>query len=1253
MADSSLNQIIVPALEVIHSPRSSNLARREAQEVLEKFKSEDNAPYWGWQLALASNKYADAVRHYGLTLLQHVIQHNFLSYDNPKKVAVRDWIVDLALEASPSDPHYLKEKICFLWVAVAKRIWGLSAESEGAGGSDGWVDMDRILYQMWQANETTRELTLGIFRTLFEDLYMLDDAIAAKRSTVLSAQCIEIVTAENILEVAYERRSASLNRLREGPDGWLNRWSDLLYECLKEGLNNSVSENFAIKVLQTLKTCLHWTFPMAIRQSNLLERLSIALTMNSIKVKILATDCLHVLFTRTFSSDEDFQAIVGAVFLPEGISTLSQVYKGINVSIDDFDEQSYILLKKLVEMVVGLGEFLNLKTPLPENADIKSYLRLVLDTTHHSSLVVSGLSLQFWCSVLRVENFNGKDEVMRLLPELLSIASERCIKYEDVEEEQISKQFLEIDFDSVPETHLFLGNYRRFMDDIVRLTVCRLPVDSMIWLENRMENFFSSELGWKSMNTVLQYMGNPAYYFAHSQFVIVEAALRGISRWKIWTTQSDKDVLSAELSVIVERWCEKIIGMNIADPQLLRKQVQTLVQFAPLLKEVAQLMFRVLEKVLTACTFEYPTNGSDETLELIRDLRTNCGTELNRLAYMMPEALMQIYGDLERVIYEIIASDKLSDHEIVAFKSFLLVVSQRSNAPNKAECFAKIVDPILASWQDEATMKGLMDLPWFMERVGIVKIAEYFRSRGVTAETNLLATEIDETGKELRANLKKTWSALFPIRATRIFIQYTIEKLDHNSQEYKDLLALWKPRIQPILPHILQLIAQIEAYHNPDNWHALPVEVQAFVRYSTMERFWQVGISTQTRDEFVDENVKAMHSLRDFADSVGHIIRYTREYAFLTLGSISQLEETMYELPDIASNLWRALAGDAAGITSHAWRHMISLVLRNVIKNCPKNYAEKFTIEFVPQVLLKLDQVLMEKWDKVYRRGVLITGDNDDETLSEEMMDEHLLRQLTAVVARMLIDMVGQYGNKTSTTEMTETQLTVRYTVLSNKSVLAPFLNICNHIMGLKDSRCSFNSCLILRNLLPSILGADSEVDQFLCDNVMKTCLDILADSYFADVHSEAGYIITNIYCSLRNITNQTVPISGIEDGAALGGARKNPQPSDLPAQRLSAYFPHIPVDSIIQFEHRLAGFKSLRQQRGVFLEFLTMSRGNAQDNEARDMNARENIQRKAEQKAQKERWLSKKRNGTEGGGNMLDTEGFENGSLGVLFGDS
>ena len=57
---------------------------------------------------------------------------------------------------------------------------------------------------------------------------------------------------------------------------------------------------------------------------------------------------------------------------------------------------------------------------------------------------------------------------------------------------------------------------------------------------------------------------------------------------------------------------------------------------------------------------------------------------------------------------------------------------------------------------------------------------------------------------------------------------------------------------------------------------------------------------------------------------------------------------------------------------------MISLVLRNVIKNCPVYLMPSFLKEFLPPLLSKLDQVLLEKWEKVMQNGTVLVGDEDD-----------------------------------------------------------------------------------------------------------------------------------------------------------------------------------------------------------------------------------------------------------------------------------
>lgn len=1143
----------------------------------------EESPYWGFQLALPEVYGKNYIfRHFGLSLLQHAITKKFHTFDRAKTLAVRDWIVTLSGKTLEDDPHYLKEKLAFLWASMAKRIWGSflvkasdSPESEKTvskeEASDGWASMDSDLWDLWIASTQTRELSLVILRTFFEDIYLLDDPLASKRTAILNQLSVLITTPNNVLEQIYEP-NPNLSMCKLLNEGWFVVWSKYLIELLSNNdFSSKVVVQFVPKILRAFITCLHWIQPSVLREQNIMSTLINILTISNLKLKTLAVDCLHILFTRSYSEAEDFDFFIGGIFTTEGITKLSQFYQSLEINPDDVDvdEQAYALLKKTVEMIVSLSEYLNILLPAKSRidwnkSDVGLYLNLVLTTTNHPSLIISGLSLQMWVTTLRFDELSSKEPIINILMDLLEVSANRIINYTTISEDNVSKKFLELDFDSPLDSASFLSNYRKFNEDIVRITICKKPEEGLKWLENRLENFFSSPLGLECITQSKLDEKSDAYNYGTSQFNIIENSIRGVSRWRIWYNGEDFDIKNNRLNSLVEDLGERLLVMQLASPLLIRKQVQTMVQFAPLLKDVSPLMFKVLERILTTATFEYPPDISDEEKELIRDLRTSCGTELNRLAYIMPESLKKIFGELETVISNILASNKVSNHENVAFKSFLLVIASRSSIDNKEELFAKMVDPELIAWSAPETEKGLMDLHWFMERLGIVEIAQYFQKRNITATTNLLDAEMDEEGRVLKNSLKDRWSSIFPIRATRIFIQYSIEKLSHDSPEYMNLLRLWRPRVRPIIPHVLQLLAQIQAYHNPDNWRDLPEEVQTFLRYSRLERFWQQGVSIQSKETFIEESVKAALTLRDFADSVGHLIRYTREYAFLTIGSLSQLEDTLYEIPNIASQLWSALAGDTVGVTLHSWKHMINSCLRSVVKNCPIKYVDIFMAELLPKTLYDIDKLIVERWDKVYIKGLQLQGNEDDATLSEEMMEEHMLRQLTATVVRFLMDIVPQFNTK----NVTDTQFACKRLVTTNKEVMGAFLQICSHIISLKDTKCSFNTILVARNILPGIVLKDDDVDKYLCETFMKSLLQVMMDDYFVETHSEAATALTTLYCALRS---------------------KN----DYPARILIATLPNITSQHVSNFETLLVGSRSLRHQRSALLELVRIAKTN------------------------------------------------------------
>lgn len=1228
MDTSGVNQII-HALDVVHEPRSTNDQRREAQVFLELIKLSEESPYWGFQLALPEvygKNYI--VRHFGLSLLQHAITKRFQTFDRIKTLAVKLWIVSLAQKTQADDPHFLKEKLAFLWASLAKRIWGgalvratgpLEDKMSDSDADDAWASMDLDLWELWTASLQTRELSLVIVRTLFEDVYLLDDPIAQKRTTLLNQLCVLVATPNRVLDRIYEP-NARLAGCKHVTDGWFVEWSKYLVEVLS---NNDVTapevQQFVPKILQTFKTCLHWIQPEVLRDQNIMNTLVNILAVPDMRLKTLAVDCLHILFTRTYGDGDDFDFFIGSIYSTEGITKLSQFYQSLEVNADDVDEQAYALLKKTVEMIVSLSEYLNILLPAKcrvdwAKADVRLYLQLVLATTNHPSLIISGLSLQMWVTTLRFDELSAKEAVVNILMDLLEVAANRSINYTVVGDDNISKKFLEVDFDLPLDSASFLSNYRKFNEDIVRITICKMPEEGLKWLERRLENFFGSLLGLQCITDSKIDEKSDAYNYGTSQFNIIENSIRGVSRWRIWYTGDDFDAKNNTLNGLVEDLGERLLAMQLASPLLIRKQVQTMVQFAPLLKDVSPLMFKVLERILTTATFEYPPDISDDEKELIRDLRTSCGTELNRLAYIMPESLKKIFGELETVISNILNSNKVSNHENVAFKSFLLVIASRSSIDDKEELFAKIVDPELIAWSAPETEKGLMDLHWFMERLGIVEIAQYFQKRNITATTNLLDAEMDDEGRNLKNSLKDRWSSIFPIRATRIFIQYSIEKLSHDSPEYMNLLRLWKPRVRPIIPHVLQLLAQIQAYHNPDNWRDLPEEVQTFLRYSRMERFWQQGVSIQSKETFIEESVKAALTLRDFADSVGHLIRYTREYAFLTIGSLSQLEDTLYEIPNIASQLWSALAGDTVGVTLHSWKHMINSCLRSVVKNCPIKYVDVFMAELLPKTLYDIDKLIVDRWDKVYLKGLQLQGNEDDATLSEEMMEEHMLRQLTATVVRLLMDVVPQFNAK----NVTDTQFACKRLVTTNKEVMGAFLQICSHIIGLKDTKCSFNTILVARNILPGIVLKDDNVDKYLCDTFMKSLLQVMMDDYFVETHSEAATALTTLYCALRS---------------------KN----DYPARILIDMLPNITSQHVSNFETLLVGSKSLRHQRSALLELIRIAKsGQLESSEDAELKYR---------KKQLEAAANRKKKTL---ANDIMSDPFtENGALSNLFGDN
>jgi exportin-5 len=241
------------ALQLVHSPYSSNESRHEAQQFLEEVKNTDEAPSHGYTLA-SDKSQAPVVRHYALSLLEHAIKHQWTKYTEPQATALRNWVLELSRNVSREDPTYLRNKIAQLWVEVAKRSW--AAE---------WMDMDTLLVQIWQVPDSAvhKELVLLILETLSDEIFNGDDAVVAVREGVLSKASVEIFTPVAVLLETFPNRQAGPD-VRCGDDGWLRRITELLGQCLLGDVqNNEELRNCAVRGFAVMFSLMPWVIPNA------------------------------------------------------------------------------------------------------------------------------------------------------------------------------------------------------------------------------------------------------------------------------------------------------------------------------------------------------------------------------------------------------------------------------------------------------------------------------------------------------------------------------------------------------------------------------------------------------------------------------------------------------------------------------------------------------------------------------------------------------------------------------------------------------------------------------------------------------------------------------------------------------------------------------------------------------------------------------------------------------------------------------
>jgi exportin-5 len=264
---------IIRALEVIHSPTSTNELRKQALSFVESLKETDAAARNGFLLSSRAD-HAPVVRYFGLTLLDHVLRH--LSFTNAEESAnLRLMILQLAENIRPEDPNYLRNKIPQLWSEAAKKSWGLD-----------WMDMDAALVGFWGSSLVHNELVLSVLETLSEDVFFREDTVSSLRGSELNRALVEIFTPATIVEQINPDKNTN-SALRCGQEGWLVRICEFLDNCVQNASSSSQARDAAVKALTALRSALSWSIYKAVVASQAVSSIFRALTCQDEQVLLV------------------------------------------------------------------------------------------------------------------------------------------------------------------------------------------------------------------------------------------------------------------------------------------------------------------------------------------------------------------------------------------------------------------------------------------------------------------------------------------------------------------------------------------------------------------------------------------------------------------------------------------------------------------------------------------------------------------------------------------------------------------------------------------------------------------------------------------------------------------------------------------------------------------------------------------------------------------------------------------------------
>jgi exportin-5 len=622
--------------------------------------------------------------------------------------------------------------------------------------------------------------------------------------------------------------------------------------------------------------------------------------------------------------------------------------------------------------------------------------------------------LQVWYRLLRSSSSDFAAVVEESVAPLLQLCSERCIRYDLLPENSgnLALEYLAVDCDNITQRDAVLAQYRQILVHVIEQIVRKVPMDAIKHILGEASTFFHDAAS-KPVSPAEYVKVSPTSMAADAHFATIESAVRGCQRWQETHIDANPDVIKNveakgnELRLLLSQWCQTSLTISIQDPDIKRKLITQAVTIAckvtPLNNGVA---FNILDSLLAVQRGN--PDGSPQYQDAMRDLFEMSAYSALRLATVFADAFLAVYEQLESRVEEIAAQDEELRPKWYAFLVMIIHRASNLDMETRTERLRRMIAPVGSAWQDPDLNAALQSYEAFSSSVGWSRLPEFLAASNFHVHKDWSAQTLSNEGLEFQEYLLQRSNAI-PIRLTKSLLHATTEKLEDGSTAFEIARTVWAEILPSILPNLFNMLNYATMFHNPARWPAMPDEVRAAMVRLLQDRFWQSGISNESRDAFVARISNSKKTFDGLGSTLRRTLRQIRAGSCDVILLLAKLGETFYGIVDMAAPLSRAVYDDAEALSSHNFNVLVHFS-GNLIAGCPPRLRGPF----LPPVILNLFQRLRFKieheWDAV-SRAEQATAEDD---LDDEMKNQSILRSMTFAACNLLWNLAKRPRGKSA-----------------------------------------------------------------------------------------------------------------------------------------------------------------------------------------------------------------------------------------------